>query len=73
MSFLFDESYHKVGTNGVSPFQNMCAYLGGSTIQTIGGQTTHTHAREGTRGGVCARAHTHPTLPGTRTRTKPTQ
>lgn len=36
MSFLFDESYHKVGKNGVSPFQNMCAYLGGSAIQTVG-------------------------------------
>ncbi|KAH8053208.1 hypothetical protein JL721_10718 [Aureococcus anophagefferens] len=40
MSFLFDPAYHKVGKNGVcapaSPFQNMCAYLGGSAIQTVG-------------------------------------
>ena len=26
----------QVGKNGVSPFQNMCAYLGGSAIQTVG-------------------------------------
>ena len=36
MSFLFDESYWKVGKNGISPAQNMCAYLGGSAIQTVG-------------------------------------
>ena len=36
MSFLFDPAYHKVGKNGVSPFQNLCAYLGGSAIQTVG-------------------------------------
>ena len=36
MSFLFDESYYKIGKNGVSPAQNMCAYLGGSAIQTVG-------------------------------------
>jgi len=36
MAFLFDASYHKIGKNGVSPFQNMCAYLGGSAIQTVG-------------------------------------
>ena len=30
MSFLFDDSYYKIGKNGVSPAQNMCAYLGGS-------------------------------------------
>jgi hypothetical protein len=36
MSFLFDDSYYKVGKNGVSPFQNLCAYLGGSAIQTVG-------------------------------------
>jgi len=36
MAFLFDPAYHKIGKNGVSPFQNMCAYLGGSAIQTVG-------------------------------------
>ena len=36
MSFLFDKSYYEVRANGVSPFQNMCAYLGGSAIQTVG-------------------------------------
>jgi hypothetical protein len=36
MSFLFSEEYHKVQKNGVSPFQNLCAYLGGSAIQTVG-------------------------------------
>ena len=36
MSFLFDPAYHKGGKNGVSPFQNLCAYLGGSAIQTVG-------------------------------------
>jgi len=36
MSFLFSEEYYKVQKNGVSPFQNMCAYLGGSAIQTVG-------------------------------------
>jgi hypothetical protein len=36
MSFLFDSSYYEVQKNGLSPFQNMCAYLGGSAIQTVG-------------------------------------
>ena len=37
MAMLFDASYHKVNQkNGLSPFQNMCAYLGGSAIQTLG-------------------------------------
>ena len=36
MSFLFDPSYYEVKKNGVSPFQNMCAYLGGSAFQTVG-------------------------------------
>jgi hypothetical protein len=36
MSFLFDDSYYEVKKNGLSPFQNMCAYLGGSAIQTVG-------------------------------------
>ena len=34
--FLFDEKTYKVGKNGVSPIQNMAAYLGGSAIQTVG-------------------------------------
>ena len=36
MSFLFDDNYYKVGKSGISPFQNLCAYLGGSAIQTVG-------------------------------------
>jgi len=36
MSFLFSDDYYKVGKNGISPFQNMAAYLGGSAIQTVG-------------------------------------
>ena len=36
MSFLFEQSYYEVKKNGLSPFQNMCAYLGGSAIQTVG-------------------------------------
>ena len=36
MSFLFDPDTYKVKKNGLSPFQNMCAYLGGSAFQTIG-------------------------------------
>lgn len=36
MSFLFDASYYEVKKNGVSPFQNMVAYLGGSAFQTVG-------------------------------------
>jgi len=36
MSFLMDPSYYEVKKNGVSPFQNMAAYLGGSAIQTVG-------------------------------------
>jgi hypothetical protein len=36
MSFLFSDEYYKVQKNGLSPFQNMCAYLGGSAIQTVG-------------------------------------
>ncbi|KAL1512271.1 hypothetical protein AB1Y20_005533 [Prymnesium parvum] len=36
MSFLLDSSFYEVKKNGLSPFQNMCAYLGGSAIQTVG-------------------------------------
>ena len=36
MSFLFDDAYYKVGKSGISPAQNMAAYLGGSAIQTVG-------------------------------------
>jgi hypothetical protein len=36
MSFLFDASYYEVKKNGLSPFQNMVAYLGGSAFQTVG-------------------------------------
>jgi hypothetical protein len=36
MSFLFDPSYYEVKKNGLSPFQNMVAYLGGSAFQTVG-------------------------------------
>ena len=36
MSFLMDPSYYEVKKNGVSPFQNFAAYLGGSAIQTVG-------------------------------------
>jgi hypothetical protein len=34
--FIFDDSTYKVSKNGVSPIQNMGAYLGGSAIQTVG-------------------------------------
>merc|ERR1711998_14015 len=35
--FLFDSTYYEVNQRtGISPFQNMCAYLGGSAIQTVG-------------------------------------
>jgi len=35
--FLFDATYYEVNKRtGISPFQNMCAYLGGSAIQTLG-------------------------------------
>ena len=36
MSFLFSADYYEVRKNGVSPAQNMAAYLGGSAIQTVG-------------------------------------
>jgi hypothetical protein len=37
MSFFLDASYYEVNKrNGLSPFQNLCAYLGGSAIQTVG-------------------------------------
>jgi hypothetical protein len=36
MSFFTDPSYYEVKKNGLSPFQNLCAYLGGSAIQTVG-------------------------------------
>jgi len=36
MAFLFDPSYYQVKKNGLSPFQNMVAYLGGSAFQTVG-------------------------------------
>jgi len=36
LAFLSDPSYYEVKKNGVSPFQNMVAYLGGSAIQTVG-------------------------------------
>jgi len=35
-SFLPDKSYFEVKKNGLSPFQNMVAYLGGSAFQTVG-------------------------------------
>ena len=31
-----DPSYYEIKKNGISPFQNMVAYLGGSAIQTVG-------------------------------------
>lgn len=34
--FLFDPSYYEIKKNGLSPFQNMVAYLGGSAFQTVG-------------------------------------
>jgi hypothetical protein len=36
MSFLFSADYYEVRKNGISPAQNMAAYLGGSAIQTVG-------------------------------------
>ena len=30
------DSYFKVQKNGISPFQNLLCYLGGSAIQTLG-------------------------------------
>merc|ERR1711988_593130 len=37
MSFLLEASYYEVNKRThISPFQNMCAYLGGSAIQTVG-------------------------------------
>ena len=35
MSFLFSADY-EVRKNGISPAQNMAAYLGGPAIQTVG-------------------------------------
>ena len=32
MSFLFDDTYYKVGKNGVSPFQNMHFHLVSLTL-----------------------------------------
>jgi hypothetical protein len=34
--WLEDPTFFEVKKNGISPFQNMCAYLGGSAIQTVG-------------------------------------
>jgi hypothetical protein len=31
-----DPKYYEIKSNGISPFQNMLAYLGGSAIQTVG-------------------------------------
>merc|ERR1719439_563341 len=37
MSFLLEASYYEVNKRThISPFQNLCAYLGGSAIQTVG-------------------------------------
>ena len=36
LGFLSDPSYYEVKKNGVSPYQNMLAYLGGSAFQTVG-------------------------------------
>jgi len=33
---MMDPTYYEVRKNGLSPFQNMAAYLGGSAIQTVG-------------------------------------
>ena len=32
---MFKKDYFKVNQDGVSPFQNMAAYLGGSAFQTV--------------------------------------
>lgn len=34
--FLFEDATYKIGKNGISPIQNLAAYLGGSAIQTVG-------------------------------------
>lgn len=36
ITFFLDPSYYEVKKNGLSPFQNLMAYLGGSAIQTVG-------------------------------------
>lgn len=36
MSFLPSKEFFEVKKNGLSPFQNLCCYLGGSAIQTVG-------------------------------------
>jgi hypothetical protein len=36
MTFLLEDSYYQVNKSGLSPFQTMLAYLGGSAIQTVG-------------------------------------
>ena len=53
MSFLMDPSYYEVKKNGLSPFQNMCAYLGGSAIQTVLPHAPRVVARR--RRGPCLR------------------
>ena len=53
MSFLMDPSYYEVKKNGLSPFQNMCAYLGGSAIQTV---LPHVPRLARRRGGPCLRS-----------------
>lgn len=35
MSFLLETSYYEVKKNGLSPFQSLAAYLGGSAFQTV--------------------------------------
>ena len=32
---IFQSDYFKVNKNGISPFQTMVAYLGGSAFQTV--------------------------------------
>ena len=34
MSFLFSADYYEVRKNGISPAQNMAAYLGGSVYRS---------------------------------------
>jgi len=41
MSFLFDDTYYKVGKNGVSPFQNMHFHL--CPIETRVGERRYVH------------------------------
>ncbi len=47
-------SYYEIKKNGISPFQNMLAYLGGSAIQTVGDNPVTAYRQVSRRSSECS-------------------